>query len=170
VNAADLVTLFEHSRWANERVLRKAARLTGEQLTGAGMQNAGSALHTLVHLADVEWSWRRVCEEGRMPADYLTAEQYPTVKALAEFWRADMARTIAFVAGLSDADVDAEIEYVRPRFRPRKQVLWHILQHILGHNTQHRAELGLYLAHCGHSPGDLDFLLFIRWRANRAGR
>lgn len=34
----------------------------------------------------------------------------------------------------------------------------HILLHILHHATNHRGEVGRYLATLGHSPGDLDFL------------
>lgn len=157
----DALTLVAYNQWANERVLRAAARLTREELAGASWLSHGSVLDTLLHILDTQWYWRLACETGAAPAERLTAEQYPTFAALRRYWQADDARLADYVAGLSDARLNGEVSYAWPRARPRTKVLWHVLVHIVNHGTHHRAEVGRYLATLGHSPGDMDFMLFV---------
>jgi uncharacterized damage-inducible protein DinB len=62
---------------------------------------------------------------------------------------------------LTDEQVSGEIEFSWPRARPRRKALWQVVVHVVNHGTQHRAEAGDYLASCGYSPGNLDFLIFV---------
>lgn len=161
MRAEDLTLLFEYNRWANERILRAAARLSKEQLEADTYLSHDSAFGTLIHIADAEWSWRLACQEGILPLEVLNAERLPTLSALRSFWLAEMDHMQAFVSGLDDRQATQAVRYSWYRAGPRTKTLWHILLHIVNHGTQHRGELGMYLAECGHSPGNLDFIQFI---------
>lgn len=164
MNVADLELLFEYNRWANSRVLQHALRLTAKQLNAPRKLSHGSAFQSLLHLVDVEWSWRQACQVGLFPTEILSKTQLPDLKALRRFWVDEMGQMAAFVRSLSDDQVNAPVRYSWARARPREKTVWHILNHIVNHGTHHRAELGWYLAQCGHAPGDLDFIIFVSKR------
>ena len=162
MNTHDLLTLFEYNRWANERIVRYSARVSRKQLTAPDKLSHGSLLRSLIHLADVEWSWRLACQTGKLPADYITEAQCPDIPALRRFWRDEMETMLAYVRSLSDEQVKGPTRYTVPRgSKIRTRLLWQVLLHIVNHGTHHRGEIGRYLARCGHSPGDLDFLDYI---------
>jgi uncharacterized damage-inducible protein DinB len=49
--------------------------------------------------------------------------------------------------------------------RPDAQPLWQILAHLFNHATHHRAEVAAMLTMLGHSPGDIDMIVFLRTHA-----
>lgn len=156
--------LVTYNAWANGRVLRRLGSLSDEQWDEPCSLSGGTLRRTLLHVLDVQWSWRRTAEEGAIPLDYLTPEQFSSFAALRAFWREEDARLVAFVATLDDARLAATVTYSWPRARPRVRPLWQLLVHIVTHGVHHRAEIGLRLGELGRSPGDLDFLKYVTKR------
>jgi uncharacterized damage-inducible protein DinB len=159
MNVEDIVILYRYNQWANNKVLRAANKVSQEQMLEPTSWLSGETLlKTLIHTMDAEWSWRFVCQQGGMPGVYLDFADLPSFR---KAWREEMAQMLAYVTSLNDNQLHQIITYTRPRFQPRHRTLWHILLHIVNHSTHHRAEVGQYLASCGHSPGDMDFMIFI---------
>lgn len=160
---SDAVTLFDHLYWTRDAVLRSAAELSTEAFTSTDTVTTRDLRATLVHELDVQWSWR----ERLRGADWaewgeeaeLKAEDYPTVDALAEHWQRDEAEMRAWLASLTDADLDA------PPVRDEDaQPLWHYVMHLVSHGIQQFSEIAVLLTRAGHSPGDIGFLEFVSGR------
>lgn len=157
----EMLTLIEYNRWANQRVLGRAASLTAEHLREHNWLSHGNLLSTLIHIIDTQWFWRSACQEGKLPVDELSESQFPDMKSLRAYWNEEDERLHAFASTLTDEQLEGDVQYTWPRARPRFKKLWHILAHIVNHGTHHRSEVGQYLGLLGHSPRDLDFILYI---------
>jgi uncharacterized damage-inducible protein DinB len=161
MDAAEIQILIEYNQWANQRLLRRAAKLSHEELSTPCWLSHGNVLSSLVHIIDAQWYWRNACMQGTFPNETLSEAKFSDITALQSFWEQEDALLIGYVSALEDAQVSQPVTYQWPRAKPRQKTLWHILAHIVNHATQHRGEIGQYLAQLGRSPGNLDFIIFV---------
>jgi uncharacterized damage-inducible protein DinB len=164
VRKNDVLLLYEYNRWANARVLDAAAQVSETQFTAAATLSHGSLRGTLVHILSAEWIWRMRCQEGTSPSALLSEEEFPSLERLRRRWQREEQAMRAFLSGLSDDDLTTPVRYTTTRGVPHENVLWHLLVHVVNHGTQFRGEAGVLLTTYGHSPGDLDFIAFLRER------
>jgi uncharacterized damage-inducible protein DinB len=158
----DILDLLAYNRWANEQILERMQQLTTEQLTTPANLDHGSALQTLQHTVDVEWSWRLMAQQIPAPKVLAELEDLSTVAAIARYWAHEADELAAYVQRLDQHTLNALVEYGTPQGWPaRSAKVWQILAHIVNHSTQHRTELARYLTDCGHSPGDLSMLRLL---------
>jgi uncharacterized damage-inducible protein DinB len=153
-------TLYAYGTWANARILEAAAQLSQAQLVAANDGGYGSIRDTLVHIAAAEWlyleRWR-----GRSPSALWDPTAFPNVAAIRDRWTAVESETAAFVAGLRAEDLETVVAYVNLHGETWAYPLWQQLLHQANHATQHRSEVAAALTRFGHSPGGLDFLLYL---------
>lgn len=158
----DILDLLSYNRWANERVLTQLELLSAEQLTAVANHDHGSAWQTLLHLVDVEWSWRLMAQ--RLPAVTVLweVEDLADLARVKAFWLNEQQTLLTYVQAIDEAQLNTMVEFGTPQgWPPRQAKLWQILAHVVNHSTQHRTELARYLTDCGHSPGDLSLLQFL---------
>ncbi|MEX2047118.1 MAG: DinB family protein [Chloroflexota bacterium] len=151
----EIVTLFDYTYWANQRILATAARLTDAQFTLPSVIAGRDLRATLVHTLDTECSWR-LRLQGRPEQEWekaLLLSDYRSVAALADHWKRDEAEMRAWVASIEDDALARRPENPRAKFP-----LWYYLLHMVTHSQQHRAESAQLLTQLGRSPGDIDFL------------
>jgi uncharacterized damage-inducible protein DinB len=165
VRASEATVLFDYLYWARDTVLSAAAELDEAAFTAADTVTNRDLRATLVHELDVQWSWRERLRgadwEEWGPDAELRAEDYPTLDALTEHWHRDEAEMRAWLATLSDADLDAP----PVRDEDRRQPLWVFVMHLISHGIQQFSEAAVLLTRAGHSPGDIGFLEFVKSRA-----
>ena len=157
---SDIAILYEYNYWANWRILTAASRISAEQFTQPTAFPRGNLRATLLHILDAEYGWRMLLMEAREVADLAEAD-FPTVAAVEAFWHGEETAMRRYLAGLTDEATtdlarDTNIEGIR-----RERVLWHALFQVLNHGTQHRSEATAMLTDFGHSPGDVDFTVFL---------
>jgi len=160
MRTTEATTLFDYLYWARDRVLDSAAELSADAFMSTDTVTTRDLRATLVHELDVQWSWR----ERLRGADWaewgedaeLKAGDYPTVQAVADHWRRDETDMRAWLASLTDADLDAP-----PPRDEDTSPLWHFVMHLVSHGIQQFSEVAVLLTRAGHSPGDIGFLEFV---------
>jgi uncharacterized damage-inducible protein DinB len=155
-------TLFKYNAWANGRVLERVAELSQDEYSApAGLDHGnGSIRATLVHALGTEEAWLERCQ-GRDLTEVLTEDRIPSHESLRIRWGEAASKWSSLLSRLKEADLDALVTNTSPRSgRTFTNPLWARLMHALNHSTQHRSEVALALTQLGHSPGDLDFLIY----------
>jgi uncharacterized damage-inducible protein DinB len=162
MNKHDIQLLYEYNRWANARILRAAAKLTEEQYLAPGKFPHGGLRGTLVHMMFWEWVWR-MRWQGTVPdnRDRLQPEEFPTFTSLHARWTEEENRLMDFVAALTDKKLNTEFDYTSTEGDQHRRVLWEAMAHVVNHGTQHRSEAAAMLTEMGHSPGDIDLIVFL---------
>lgn len=160
MRTTDATMLFDYLYWTRDTVLRAATELSADAFISTDTVTTRDLRATLVHELDVQWSWRERLRgadwaEWGEDAD-LKAGDYPTVQAVADHWRRDETDMRAWLASLTDADLDA------PPPRDEDTLpLWHFVMHLVSHGIQQFSEVAVLLTRAGHSPGDIGFLEFV---------
>ena len=155
-----LRTLYEYSRWANERVLETSADLDPEQLTAPSGTGYGSIRDILVHTMFAQWLWLSRWQ-GESPRSHWDPADFQDLDTIRARWVEVERSTDAFLAGLDGARLDGIMSYATTRGAPRAQPLCPLMLHQVNHATQHRSEAAYLLTQHGHSPGDLDLLRYL---------
>jgi uncharacterized damage-inducible protein DinB len=157
----EILTLYQYNTWANNRILNATAQVTPEQFLAPAAFSYGSLRGTLVHSLFAEWIWRKRWE-GHSPTEWLIPEDFPNFESLWSRWKEEEKALMAFVENTSDSDLEEAVHYRRTGGESRENILWHLMVHLVNHGTQHRSEAAVILTDFGHSPGDIDFIIYLR--------
>jgi uncharacterized damage-inducible protein DinB len=162
VQKAEILSLFTYNHWANHRILEAAEHISTAQFLAPAPVSHSSLRKTLVHLLGAEMLWRKRCQENPSPVSFLAEDQFPTFDLLQTEWRAEEEAWRAFLAGLDDEALSSVVHYTTIKGVPFENELWQILLHVVNHGTQSRSEAAVVLTSYGYSPGDIDYIVFLR--------
>jgi uncharacterized damage-inducible protein DinB len=104
-------------------------------------------------------------QEGTSPPRLYTLADIPTLEQLRSTWNTEEQRMRAFLATLHNEDLARSISYTTTQGKAHSNLLWELLYHLVLHGMQHRSEAAAMLTASGHSPGWIDFILYLRQRA-----
>ncbi len=158
-----LTTLYNYNYWASRRILDSLADIDADQFTVRAPAFGQASLRSiLVHIVTAEWIWRSRCQENISPTAMLDEADFPDLTSLMERYQVEEEKMRTYLASLTDGDLDQTIHYLTTSGKPMAQKLAYILHHVVLHGMQHRAEVAAILTDLGHSPGDIDFIVYLR--------
>lgn len=158
---SEILVLYRYNSWANARILNTAANVSLEQFLAPAPFSHGGLRTTLLHTLTAEWIWRNRWE-GHSPTELLSPEDFPTFEVLRSRWQTEEALLMAFAENVSEEALDGLIHYTTTGGKPFENILWQLMLHLVNHGTQHRSEAAAMLTEFGHSPGDIDMIIFLR--------
>jgi len=158
-------SLYRFNHWATERVLIAAEGLTPEQWLRPGTAGQGSIRDTLAHQIRAQKGWL-AWWDGSLSAEEayairLNATELPDLPALRAAWSEVERATQSFIGRLNDARLEEVYSTPLPDGSTFRLQLWPMMLHVANHGTQHRSEVAAMLTAFGHSPGDLDLIVFL---------
>ena len=145
------VDVLPHWAEVRKNLLAALDKLTDEQLGFEPRQPLWSLGTVACHIADTEEGWLRIAAgtfEGWPP---YRIEDYPTVSAVKDLLAAVHERTLALLAGWSDADLDVQVTAPWGHPHTRRWIIWHVLEH----EIHHRGEIFLMLGLMGMEAPDV---------------
>lgn len=162
MHKSDLQLLYDYHYWANARILKAAGALSQEQFSAPAQHSWGGLRGTLVHALSAESIWRKRCQEQGSATRALSEEDFPTFAALLTRWQTEETAMRGYIESLDDDIINQPLRYAMTDGTVHETILWQILMQVVNHGTQHRAECAAMLTELGHSPGNLDLLVYLR--------
>jgi uncharacterized damage-inducible protein DinB len=164
----EMVTLYEYNAWADRRALEAASALTQEQFTKKLGSSFSSVRDTLSHIYGAEWIWLERFQ-GLSPSAFPDDSGFTDIAKLKASWAAFELTLLKFVRGLTQEDLDREMEYKTMKFGVYRNPLWQSMQHVVNHGTYHRGQVTTMLRQLGAQPILTDLMHFYREQALGAG-
>jgi uncharacterized damage-inducible protein DinB len=160
MHVADLETSFDYSYWANRKLFAVISQLTPTEFAQSVAGSYGSIRNTLVHMLSAERGWLDRCG-GPRRGPKLNPDDYPTPDSVISAWAPVETCMRAFLADLSDEDLDRSIEFaIDGVISKRSMPLGELLQHTATHCVHHRGQVALLLRAVGKVPGNFDILFY----------
>lgn len=161
--AHHFLTEAYNNAWANHRLLRACGELTPQEFVAPRTSFFPSIKATLNHILTVDWYYLEILERSLAglpphpnPARHYDPEEpFDDCATLSREQHAADRRLIAFCAGVSDAQMDAEILLPRKAGLERDR-LRRILAHLFEHDIHHRGQVHAMLAGTAVKPPQLD--------------
>jgi len=166
MNIRDIHLLYEYNYWANGKILTASAGVSHEQFIAPASFPYGGLRGTLVHIVDGERLWRILFETSIVTEDQdLIEADFPTLESLEKKFHEEEKFMRDYLDRLRDEDMNSHLKYTTTEGAHRDRIVWHCHFHLVNHGTQHRSEAAALLTDYGHSPGDLDFTVFLNeWK------
>ena len=162
MNKPDILILYKYNSWSNAKILDAASNLTQDQFLASAPFPHGGLRGTLVHAMFSEWVWRNRWEDTAPPFSFRwKLEEFPTCESLRARWADEETKLMNFVANLTDEKLYSRLKYVSTEGVPHERVLWESMAHLVNHGTQHKTEAAAILTGIGHSPGDIDLIVYL---------
>jgi uncharacterized damage-inducible protein DinB len=160
MNKEAVLVLFHYNAWSTAKILNAASNLTQGQFLAQVPFPHRSLRGTLVHALFGEWVWRQRWE-GTPRNPIWKPEEFPTFDSLRARWADEEPRLMKFTAELTEERLYSKFQYTSTEGIPHERAVWESMLHLVNHGTQHKTEAAAILTGFGHSPGDIDLIVYL---------
>jgi uncharacterized damage-inducible protein DinB len=167
MRVSEVQELFDYNYWANARITAAATKVSDADFARGSGLSYGGIRGTLAHVLHGEQVWLERFKTGSNRASSADESRFPNARAIVEAWKPVETAIRAYLETLKDSDLDQVLKYRNAAGTEFSSVLWKLLVHLVNHGTQHRAEAADRLTALGASPGDVDFVVYVRGKAAR---
>ena len=156
-------TLFDYQYWARDRLLAAAAGMSADEF-GAPNGFSYDGLRTLfAHTLGTEVAWLNRMQGGAGRAiEPPTEDDTASADSLVAKWAEVESAQRSFLESLKDEDLTRRMEYRMRDGTPAHSTVWELLTIVYTHTVQHRSEAAEALTLVGRSPGNLDYIIYMR--------
>lgn len=157
----ELRDLFAFNRWANARIRTAVATLDEEEYRRDLKSSFPSVRDTWLHIMSSEWVWLSRWL-GRSPSALPPEWSHYDRQQVIDEWQALEAAQLAYVANLTDDDLDRTIPYINFAGEKYSQPLWHLMRHVVNHSTYHRGQITTMIRQLGREAVSTDLVKYFR--------
>jgi uncharacterized damage-inducible protein DinB len=145
--------LYEHARWANQRVLEALRGITDDA-------ECEQAKKLFAHLLGAERVWLTRLEGE----DSSSLAIWPTysLQGCEQLAEANGEGYRRYLEGLTDADFAKVIAYRNSTGQEFRTAIGDILAHAALHGSYHRGQIASFLRIDGFTPVSTDYILYVR--------
>ncbi len=182
MNINDIRTLYAYNHWANQRLFFTLEKLNAEQFAAEVPNSFPSIRETVFHILFAEWLWLKRWQgtspratgpnpnvtsatwKSLTPEGIATPQEFTTIAELKSFGDYVERERQEFLGTLSDAALNAPLNFEDMAGNPYSEPLVQLLQHVVNHGTYHRGQVTTMLREVGGETVGLDMLFFFRER------
>lgn len=151
--------LTKYNRWMNRQLFDVCAHIPDEERKRDMGAFFGSIHGTFNHLLLADRLWMGRLTGKPFAITSLSQELYTEFDVLRSEREVEDQRLSDWVAGLSESDLDREIDYVSAVDKqPRRFRIEDILLHLFHHQTHHRGQITTLISQLGRNFGETDLL------------
>jgi uncharacterized damage-inducible protein DinB len=155
----DFASLFAYNRWANDRVVQAARKLSAEQYAREPVPGWSSVRATLVHLADATAIWARRLSAEPVAAR-ATESDYPTLDDAVRLLAQGQDAFERLLPTVTPARLSEVLSYRNFQDQQVSAPVWAVLRHVVNHATYHRGQIAAKLARLGVDPLPTDLVFW----------
>ena len=163
-----LLTLIDYNYWANGLIMKYADRLKPDEYSQVTAYSQKSIHDILIHILFAEWVWRErlmgTSPDMAVVSSYYRPEDYPSLDKLLEKWFDEEMMMRDFVEKIPEEKLAETFNYKTTKGDELENVYVDIFTHMVFHGMQHRSEAATILHMHNQSPGDIDYLRYLRQR------